>query len=172
MGRLHAPKYIMIEQCYNIGKITGTTTTAGIVGSINGDYTKVLNCYNTGDIVGNSIAGVAGGTRAILTAKVVSCYNIGKLNYSSSAAGVLQKYGTNGVTYNSYYLENCGATDTVAIATAGSDLKTMSAILNKTFTIDDDSNTVTINDEGQQDVWVEDGNNQNDGYPILKWQTE
>lgn len=168
LGEVYAPKYLVIEQCYNIGKITGTTKTTGIVGGINGPYAKVLNCYNTGNIVGNSIAGVADGMSVHLsTAKIVSCYNIGKLDSSNSPTGVA---GRN--TYNSYYLENCGATDTVAIATGASELKTMNPILDKTFTIDDDANTVTINDEGQQDVWIEDENNQNDGYPILKWQTE
>lgn len=167
LGEVYAPKYLVIEQCYNKGKITGTKFTTGIVGNINGAYTKVLNCYNTGNIVGNDIAGVAcGWSTPLSTAKIVSCYNIGKLD-SSGSPGIASKNA-----YNSYYLESCGAKDTVATATGASELKKMSPILNKTFTIDDEANTVTINEEGSQDVWVEDKNNQNDGYPILKWQTE
>lgn len=77
-----------------------------------------------------------------------------------------------GAICNTYYLQGCGATDTLAIATSSENLKNMATTLDRAFTVNDEDNTVTIDDNNQQNVWVMDTNNINNGYPILKWQTE
>ncbi len=167
-GSTHSSSNITIEECYNTGEIAGTTWTAGILGCLNGDNNKILNCYNTGKINGTSIAGISRSVSASRTnAKIVSCYNIGELN-ATTKAGV----GDGGVISNSYYLQGCGATDTLATAKSAADLKAMYGTLDKAFTIDDEANTVTIIENEKQNVWVQDTNNINGGYPILKWQTE
>lgn len=171
LGYIYSSNYLTVEQCYNIGKITGTTWTAGIVGQIAGNDAKMLNCYNAGKINGSSlVAGIAIGDSRIETAKIVSCYNVGELN-ATNRYGVISKYGDYGVTYNSYYLESCGATDTIAVSETEEDLKGLANELDKTFTIDDEQNLVTINEECQG-VWGDDIYNINNGYPILKWQEE
>ena len=166
LGQIYGGGSIYIEQCYNLANITGTTTTAGIVGGVSGDNARILNCYNKGDITGTSIAGIAR-TAAVKyrpTFKVVSCYNTGTLN-ATTKSGVVEA----GVRKNCYYLSTCGATDSVTTSTSESDLKGLTSTLDTAFTIDDTDNTVTLSDT-TQGVWGEDSSNNNGGYPILKWQ--
>lgn len=170
LGRIYSAPSLMIEQCYNTAIVVGTDFTAGIVGCIAGSNSKILNCYNIGEIQGNTIAGIAMADGNIKTAKVVSCYNTANLS-ATTKYGVLPKSGSNGVTYNSYYLSSCGATDTIATAISENEFKNITSTLDKDFTIDDEQNTVTISEEEKQEVWSNDENKQNDGYPILKWQT-
>ena len=169
LGYIYSASNLTIEQCYNNGEITGTNKTAGIVGSIGGKNSKILNCYNTGKITGTAIGGisrvfsVANGD----TAKIISCYNIGTLD-ATSKIGVSER----GVVNNSYYLSTCGATDIIATSVETDVLKGLASILDKSFTIDDTENIVTISETELQDVWVEDTESKNNGYPILKWQLE
>lgn len=153
---------LIIEQCYNKGEIAGFS---GIIGDISANYAKIINCYNTG----KASIGIGTGTGYIVTSKVVGCYNTGEV---TSKYGVITSRGSWGTTYNSYYLQGCGATDTVAIATSSENLKNMATTLDRAFIINDEEDTVTIDDNNKQNVWVNDENNINDGYPILKWQTE
>lgn len=169
LGRIYSSSNLTVEQCYNLADINGTTFTAGVVGSIGGKNAKILNCYNRGDVEGTSIAGIArtASTTYRNTAKIVACYNTGILT-STNKMGIVD----NQLTYNSYYLSTCGATDTVATSVGESELKTLASTLDKAFIIDDEENIVTLSDSEVQNVWVDDTNNINSCYPIFDWQKE
>lgn len=100
---------------------------------------------------------------------IISSYNAGNLegttNYgiANSAKATIK---------NSYYLQGCGATDSNATAVSATELKTMYETLDSLYTIDEETSEVTISETEKQGVWVQDTNNINKGYPILKWQTE
>lgn len=153
----------IFEQCYNFGEINGKSATAGITGLLQVDGSKVCNCYNFGKITGTRIAGVVWGNNDKI--KVVSCYNIGELNGTT-------KYGISykGVTENCYYLTNRGVSSENATEVTSEQLKGLATTLDKSYTIDDENNTITINENTSQNVWKNDSNNKNEGYPIFNWQ--
>ncbi len=70
---------LTVLDCYNAGKIIGTThtITAGIVAHVYAEVT-VNNCYNEGSISSNSTANGIGGTT------VTNCYNFGKLTANTA----------------------------------------------------------------------------------------
>ena len=84
----------IVENCYNIGKVTGSADSSnvgGVVGQNRGS-SSVTNCYNTGEVSGNrSVGGVVGDNRGSISASasVTNCYNTGKVTGSSSVGGVV-----------------------------------------------------------------------------------
>ena len=153
----------IFEQCYNYGEIKGKNATAGITGLLQVDGSKVCNCYNFGKITGTKIAGIVWGNNDKI--KVVSCYNVGKLE-GNTILGITYK----GVTNNCYYLTNYGVSSENATEVTSEQLKELATTLDKTYTIDDENNKITINEHTSQNVWKNDTNNKNEGYPIFKWQ--
>lgn len=168
VGQIYSASNATIEQCYNLADITGTTTTSGITGGISGNDAKILNCYNKGKITGTKVAGIAefSATTYQSSAKTVSCYNTGTLD-ATNKSGVVGA----GKRKNIYYLSTCGATDTVAVSKSESELKGLSTVLDTAFEIDDGEETITLL-ETMQEVWENDTENINEGYPILKWQND
>ena len=70
----------IVEECYNLGTITGKTNLGGIVGETT--YTTVKNCYNIGKISGTYMLGGIIGT--VLPYEysegyeyLYNCYNLG-----------------------------------------------------------------------------------------------
>ena len=154
----------IFDQCYNLGKIIGgTDATGGITGHIQVEGSQLCNCYNFGKITGTKVAGIAWGNNNKV--KVISCYNLGELNgatkYSISYKGNIG---------NCYYLTNCGIATENAIEVTDEELKNLATTLDKTYTIDDENNTITINENTAQNVWKSDTENKNEGYPIFMWQ--
>ena len=121
---------------------------------------KISNCYNFGKIIGKKISGIAWGNSEKI--KIISCYNSGFLEG-------ITKYGITykGIAKNCYYLTNCGTTSENSTEVSNEQLKEMASTLDRTYTIDDENNIITINENTFQNVWKEDSDNKNQGYPIL-----
>ena len=144
-----------IEQCLNNGNIKSTkeaSATGGITGYHREENSKTTNCYNreavngydgTGGIIGNCAFG-----------EVSNCYNIAIISGTYNIYSI-----TNATSTNCYYLSTLPTTDTNATAVSESDMKLQSF--------------VDLLNTGQSDApWVMDTKGENNGYPILKWQTE
>ena len=143
-----------IENCYNIGKITGSKYTGGIVAFGHGSGTDVIN----------------------------NCYTCGEMNGSGKYAIVGQGFNISGYpTFslsNNYWLDSCGASsgsyssgNTNATPVSTSDLQDLASTLGDAYIADG-----KIKDKNGE--WIDnvdsDGNiiYINNGYPILKWQVE
>ena len=165
MGLNHTGSGTKIEKCYNIGNISGSTNIGGICGllGISSNLGYVINCYNFGEIKGNRISGIVCGNHDKI--KIVSCYNVGELN-GKTIFGISYK----GVTENCYYLTGKGSPTENVTEVTDEELKNLATDLDKTYTIDDENNTITINENTSQNVWKKDTENKNDGYPIFMWQ--
>ena len=151
------------DQCYNLGEIKGENETAGITGLLQVEGSKLCNCYNSGKITGKKIAGVAWGNSDKI--KIISCYNLGELEGTT-------KYGISykGVIKNCYYLTNNGISTGNAVEVTNEELKGKYSLLDRTFTIDEETGEITISETEIQNVWKADTNNKNQGYPIFDWQ--
>ena len=90
-----------ISNCYNTGRVNGSTRSGGIVGQ-NMNSTKITYCYNTGAIEGTSAGAIAG----FAGVKITNCYwtqpavgkggGAGKINEDGkvdSIASVAEKLG-------------------------------------------------------------------------------
>lgn len=164
MGYAWITELFTIEQCYNTGEISGNNK----VGGIGGDYgaganCKIINCYNKGKILGKMFGGISGGNNT--NTKYVSCYNVGELE-GNIKFGISYK----GVVENCYYLTGKGSSTETAMEFTDEELKNLATTLDKTYTIDDENNTITINENTAQNVWKSDTENKNEGYPIFMWQ--
>lgn len=124
---------------------------------------KIINCYNSGKITGTKIAGIVWGNNEKI--KAISCYNVGELE-GKTLYGISYK----GITANCYYLTNHGISTENATEVTSNELRNLVPTLDKTYNIDEENNTVTINENTSQNVWKNDNENKNEGYPILNWQ--
>ena len=154
----------IFEECYNLGEIKGNSNVAGITGLIQVEGSKLCNCFNHGKITGTKISGVAWGKNDKV--KMISCYNSGEL-YGTTKYGI----SSNGNIKNCYYLIGQTTLTENATGVSSEQLKSLATTLDKTYTIDEENNTITINDNTSQNVWEQDTNNINQGYPILEFQT-
>ncbi|MBR3002956.1 MAG: hypothetical protein IKF38_05310 [Clostridia bacterium] len=159
LGYNHINSGTVVEQCYNNGDVSGTITVGGIVGLIGetGNPNSIYNCYNTGKVSGTSVAGIAYGNNDKV--KFVSCYNTGELN-SNTKYGITYK----GNVENCYYLTNHGISTESATEVTSEQLKNLAPTLDQAFTIDEDANTITIDNTKSQNVWKSGGENE---YPKL-----
>ena len=76
-----------VENCHNIGEVSGNSYVGGVVGS-NSFSATVTNCYNTGKVSGSEyVGGVVGDNHSSGT--VENCYNIGEVsgNYVGGVVG-------------------------------------------------------------------------------------
>jgi len=102
-----ARKNVTIDQCANLGNITGSKSTAtgagvgGIAGYAQNSVT-ISNCYNLGNITNTASEILVGGIVGNLYngATVRNCYNAGEVRYA--IAGSI--YNKTGTVDNSYYL--------------------------------------------------------------------
>ena len=142
-----------ISGCYNTGTIVNTGNGNYAAGIIGYDYgvTPVTDCYNVGAVASSS--GYAGGIRGNLSSTVgtiTRCYNTGAVTGKTS--GAIAPSSSN-VLKNCYYL-NTG-TDVNENATAMSSSEMQTTLLDKLGT----------------DNWKA-VRGVNNGYPVLKWQTD
>lgn len=149
-----ASGYIM--NCYNAGNVTGGNNVGGICGDSSG---YLINCYNTGSILSTDTgnykmaAGIANGGKVF-----ASCYNIGKV---SGASDTCNLGGISSSVENSIY-DNCYSLKTDAVgATVSGDVE---GAVSKSET--EMKSIASVLGTG----YVEDSENINQGYPILKWQ--
>ena len=148
-----------IENCYNLGNLSVGIQSGGIVGGLQG---LVENTYNIGNITGNSDRGGIVGQVFTETSPVIkNNYNIGIIN---NGGGIIDAYYGDKNDYliqNNFYLQgsaNYGVSflqsNTGAEPLSQEEMPSVISVING------------------DNAFVEDTNNINNGYPILKWQAE
>ncbi len=151
-----------IAKCYNNGTVNGRCS-GGINGA--GKNLKIQDCYNTGTIQGNqNIGGITGWLDA--NGSLTNCYNIGKVSGTPEkwVGGVLGRYN------DLPTLANCYNLNTSSAYAIGDDNGAWGNLDNIW-----EGHIVTKTEEGMKGLastlgsnWMEDTNNVNNGYPILK----
>ena len=91
-----------VENCYNIGNVSGNNYVGGVVGDNRG---SVENCYNTGTVNGSDyVGGVVGRNFG----GVKNCYNTGTVSDGTTSGGVVGyniSSGTSAIVENCYFLQ-------------------------------------------------------------------
>ena len=163
-----------IEYCYNTGNIVGegkdgiynSTNSGGIAGHC---YGKIIGCYNTGAIEiastnGGGIAGMASNSRGG-DAGIFNCYNVGKIENKGDILGNISG-GSYGPVKNCYFSREMTDLDGVSNTNENSDIevyeKSLSYMKTNSF----------VNDLNKSEEAFTMDAGINNGYPILKWQTE
>lgn len=62
IGYLNSAKAVL-SNCYNVGKVSGTTNCGGVIGNNNASAT-MTNIFNVGDVIGTTVGSCVGGTTA------------------------------------------------------------------------------------------------------------
>ena len=175
----------VIKYSYNGGNVSNVY----YVGGISGDNMGIIqNCFNSGNIncEGAEYTGGIAGTMittpdSIKIACIKNCYNTGMIKnlnngYKGGILGYTQSNSretsspdqyTKGEVYNSYYL-----TGTCTVGMNGQDITGQAEVMQKDNMpqiIEVVQNQIEIDGE-MLDVWKEDTENINNGYPILYWQ--
>lgn len=164
-GITGAVSYGTISKCINTGSV-GTEDKSqqagGIVGLMS-NYAVVEGCYNTGTVIGKkNLGGLAG--EATVCAVPQGCYNIGSVASGINTGGSVGSYTGSAYisqTTGSFYLaeSQVAATDKTATGASSATMK-KAAFVTK------------LNQQIGTEFFAEDTEKLNDGYPILKWQTE
>lgn len=123
----------------------------GIVGGI--ATATVQNCYNSGNITGRNVGGICG--ESFTDTKIKNSYNSGNLTGSTRVSAINALGNQLLKAENNYYLENT-VNGTNVITGSGTTIKT-SEELKKAYLL-------------LGEMFKEDTNNINNGYPILSWQ--
>ena len=100
-----ADRYVIINNCYNKGTVTGNDSIGGIVGESWGyrpisttEHNQIYNCYNEGVIVGiDYVGGIVGRTHRTA---VYSCYNLGEINSNEYVGGIIGWAQEDAMIYN------------------------------------------------------------------------
>lgn len=164
-GITGAVSYGIISKCINTGSV-GTEDKSqqagGIVGLMS-NYAVVEGCYNTGTVIGKkNLGGLAG--EATVCAVPQGCYNIGSVASGINTGGSVGSYTGSAYisqTTGSFYLAESQAAATDKTATGASSETMKKARFVK-----------KLNQQIGTEFFAEDTEKLNDGYPILKWQTE
>ena len=164
-GITGAVSYGTISKCINTGSV-GTADKSQQTGGITGlmtNYAVLEGCYNTGAVKGSKyLGGLAG--EATVCAVPQGCYNIGTVASGINTGGSVGSYtGSSYIsqTTGSFYLAESQATATDKTATgASSETMKKAGFVTK------------LNQQIGVSYFAEDTEKLNDGYPILKWQTE
>lgn len=161
-----------IENCVNSGAISSNSgnNVGGIAGNSTGcntvtPYSKssITNCYNVGTVYGGGkyIGGISGQSSAngSYSATFTNCYNAGAVTGGTTVGAVIGYVNSDkSVVTNCYY-------DSETSAAVGlSDTSIADTTLGKETTYMQTANFVT---DLAGDVWAEDTDSENDGYPIL-----
>ena len=144
-----------ITGCYNSGRVSAKDRAAGIVARFNGSSSAItLNtCYNTGEITSESYASGIYGSNSVT---ISDSYTVGAISGKDASSSSAFSTGSYDTLTNCYYLTGSVPTGAkVGAATAMSDAAMRTELLDKLGT----------------DNWkiVRGVNN---GYPVLKWQTD
>ena len=164
-GITGAVSYGTISKCINTGRV-GTadqTLDAGGIAGLMTNYAVVEGCYNNGNVVGKkNLGGLAG--EATVCAVPQGCYNIGNVAVGLNTGGSVGSYTGSAYisqTTGSFYLAESQAAATDKTATgASSETMKKAGFVKK------------LNQQIGTECFAEDTKGLNDGYPILKWQTE
>ncbi len=158
--------YGTVSRCINIGDVgkdeLKTVKAGGIAGNMT-NYAVIEACYNKGTVSGSSfMGGIAGEVSVCVVPQ--GCYNVGTVSkgmYSNGSVGSYVKSDYIGQTKGSFYLVSSQA-EAVDETATGATSETMKkpAFADK------------LNSQVGAAYFAEDVKNINDGYPVLKWQTE
>lgn len=148
-----------VENCYNLGNINGGVQSSGIVGGLQG---LVRNTYNIGNITGTSgVGGIVGQVFTETSPVIKNNYNVGIIK---DGGGIVDSYFGEKNDYliqNNFYLQgsaSCGVS--FLQSNIGAEPLSQAEMPSVISVINEDN------------AFVEDTNNINNGYPILKWQAE
>lgn len=148
-----------VENCYNLGNLSGGTQSGGIVGGLQG---AVKNTYNIGNITGNSGGGgIVGQIYTLTSPTIMNNYSVGIIN---EGGGIVDSYFGEKNDYliqNNFYLQG-SASYGVSFLKSNIGAEPLSQ----------DEMPSVISVINGDNAFVEDTNNINNGYPILKWQAE
>ncbi len=175
IGGIVAKNIGTIEECSNHAQVICSDSAAGIC-SIN--VGMIRKCYNVGNIVANMVT--AGGIVANNgygvngDGAIYNCYNNATVssgnNYATSGlAGANGVSGPIGYVYNSYTIQN----ETIDSGYRGRvDIQNCYATDANTKLEELNTGIDVVNGKDTEQPWIEDSENINNGYPILKWQIE
>ena len=154
LGNNHAyDTKITVLNCYNMGHISASDRAGGIVGRCGGSSLSVTNCYNTGEITSESYASGIYGSNSVT---ISDSYTVGAISGKDASSSSAFSTGSYDTLTNCYYLTGSVPTGAkVGAATAMSDAAMRTELL---------ENLGTDNWKTVRGV--------NNGYPILKWQTD
>lgn len=164
-GITGAVSYGTISKCINTGSV-GTedkSQQAGGIAGLMSNYAVVEGCYNTGTVIGKkNLGGLAG--EATVCAVPQGCYNIGSVASGINTGGSVGSYTGSAYisqTTGSFYLaeSQAAATDKTATGASSATMKNAAFL-------------TMLNQQIGTEFFAEDTEKLNDGYPILKWQTE
>ncbi len=172
-----------IKYCYNLGIIKGNQAIGGISGHSSGGLSSVSGqdviefCYNLGEVNkaksgSNNSGGICGD---LSTGKLSNVYNSGKIigDYEVGAiAGQIGRRtsGLEGSIKSAYFLKGTSSKGVGSNPSNISNIETYELLESQMpKVIDVIQNQIEIDGE-TVNVWKEDTNNINNGYPILFWQ--
>ena len=151
-----------IFNSYNLATINGNVEVGGVVGGV--QRTEIYNCYNLGNVSGQKAGGIVGQMHDPTYPIVHDCYNTGTISGSGIVGNVYENENKSKL-FNNYYLSGTASYGAYTSTT------------NQTF--DDGAEKMLIDEMPSvisvingDNAFVEDTNNINNGYPILKWQAE
>lgn len=168
-----------MENCYNKGNIIANQNVGGISGltyynsAHPNKICQINNCYNLGNVVcrnsgqGQSIGGVLGLISPGYT-KIDNCYNQGSVTETvqgSYLGGIIGRIDD----YEQITVTNCSTTMAMAIGSNAASNATITNVLGGQTNLPSILSVVNTDSDG---TFVEDTEGINDGYPVLKWQTE
>ena len=169
------------EQCINNANVrAGSDYEWGVAGGINGGAgssvdkekgSSFTNCYNTGNI-SSPKSHIGGFTGFLRSGEIINCYNIGNVSGSVFIGGIVGELGLNNVGGKINNVYNLNSASIVGNSYVGS---IYGQKWSGTVTLTDNINEATLKTYAKvldENIWTEDINNINNGYPILKWQLE
>jgi hypothetical protein len=158
---------LIINECFSLGVLSSTSDrVGGFIGCIPieegfDEYVTISNCFTTVDVTGNdNVGGVTG--RILEITSIENCYSSGTVSGSLNVGGfigLIDSLNTVSVT-NSYW-----DTDTSGLLTTAGNLGEGRSTIEMT----DPHVGNTYIDWDFTDIWVEDVNFHNNGYPFLGW---
>ena len=150
-----------VKNCYNVGKISGDNESGGIAGGFQGS--EIWNCYNLGQVSSWNAGGIVGQLYDPTSPKVYNSYNSGIVSGGGIVGNIFENTNSNFRLSNNYYLKESasyGAQTNNVFFNAGAE------------PLPQDEMPSVISVINGDNAFVEDTNNINNGYPILKWQAE
>ena len=148
-----------ISNVFNYGKIEGELQFGGIVGGLQG---TINNSYNIGNVTGGyGAGGIVGQMFMTTNPKVYNNYNMGSIDVGGGVIGADYESSNCYVVKNNNYLSGT--------ASYGIDFSKSNAGAEP---LSEDEMPSVISVINGDNAFVEDTNNINNGYPILKWQAE
>ena len=150
-----------IKNCYNYGKISGDNESGGIIGGFQG--LTIKNCYNLAKVNGWNSGGIVGQLYDPTSPEVYNSYNLGLVSGGGIVGNIFENTNSNFKLSNNYYLKE----------SAGYGAQTNNTTFdNGAEPLSQEEMPSVISVINGDNAFVEDTNNINNGYPILKWQAE